>query len=300
MKHKKNNSLLLVAGVLICQYFILNLLFPDISEEYINQRNNSQIIDSDLSLWIDGLLFPIIILPIIEELGNRGFLAKNKITKIVGFTIFCLLTFLLSAPNLILKSIFIITGIFIYFVPYKFLKTKHSLLFRVSISSIVFSFGHTATFNTAILPFLITSGYYLGFGFFFCWYVINYSLKKAILLHIAFNALVILAVQDFPYKEGQLQQKKYLQDKVNVSWKTRSFFNNDDSTLMFLENGYEMKNIFPYKTTMNIINNQDSLENYVPVKENTRYDIKITSDTVITDSLYLSIMKDINVLERIK
>jgi hypothetical protein len=60
-----------------------------------------------------------------------------------------------------------------------------------------------------------------------------------------------------------------------------------------------MQNVFPYIATISLFS-QDSLQNYVPVKEKTRYDIHITSDTIITDSLYFFIMRDIKIFEKKK
>ena len=241
-------------------------------------------------------------MPILEEFSNRGFLIKNKNIKILFFIVFCIETFYLKiTSSLIMKILFILLGIYIFFASdTKYFKKTRLLPSKVILSSLLFSIAHAPSHNIAIISFAISSSYYLAIGLFLCWIVINYSLFKSILIHISLNALVILFIEDFPFSDSTLQTNKYPDINTEVTWRERSFFSKDLSQLQYLKNGYKMENVFPYQATKTLVKNQDSLKNHIPVKENTKYDIKITSDQEITDSVYFYIMRDISVFEKRK
>lgn len=298
---KKQNWLLILAGFLFCLYFSLNIFVPGITDEFFYQRKNSSFISSDLELWLD-LALGIIILPIIEEITNRGFLIKNKKIKILFFIVFCIEIFYLKITySLIMKSLFILLGIYIFFADdIKYFKNTKLLPSRIILSSILFSIAHTPSLDISFITLAVSLSYYLAIALLFCWVVINYSLLKSILIHIFLNALVILFIEELPFSNSTLQIKKYPKNNTEVIWRERSFFSKDLSQLQYLENGYNMENVFPYEATKTLVKNQDSLTNHIPTKENTKYDIKITSNIEITDSLYFSIMRDIGVFEKKK
>ncbi|MCH7397339.1 CPBP family glutamic-type intramembrane protease [Belliella sp. DSM 107340] len=139
------------------------------------------------NIIINLFLIPVLVAPIIEEIRYRGFLSSKKSINIL-FLILTPLNLFLGEFSWYSLSIYL--GLYIAYFSYRRSKLNKTLYLLVFLSAIHFAINHLPkdiNMSWEYLPFILIP---FGMAQILSWIVINYSLRKAILVHAFWNLIL--------------------------------------------------------------------------------------------------------------
>lgn len=196
----QHNYLLISAVIIYCAFIIV--LFAGFSLDEISK--NPSRLNSNLG-FLPLIFSALILAPIFEEIAFRGFFTKNRtiqIVSIAGVPIFILLiknyyVLIIAIPYVLLLLISIFKENLI---------NKHVVFV---FSAVVFALVHYKLehFNNIITVIPILTQFALGL--LLVWLVLNFNLKKAIIIHFANNFLLLVPLfisLQFPNQEVKTVQ----------------------------------------------------------------------------------------------
>jgi len=203
-KKYRYNYLLISAVVIFCTFLVIFLGF--FSEDEI--KNSPNRFNSNAS-FISFIFSALIFAPVFEEIIFRGFFTKNKLLKITSIVGLPLIILLFKNHSFLLVAAPYVALLVINFFKEQTI-SKH-LLFLYS--AFIFALAHyeLAHFSHLITILPILSQFSLGL--LLIWIVLNFNIKKAIIVHFIFNFLAIMPVfisLQFPDKvEKSLEYKSH-------------------------------------------------------------------------------------------
>jgi len=238
----KNKNWILYSGIVAVLLGLVVLWST--KTEYYHSRLNME------TNFITLLFFSIIIAPVFEELAFRGYFTRTK--KIQIPSLILLLVYVLISFNFINLILFLAILTFILLNNGK----ENNLIFFFSI----LLFG---TIHYQVSDFTSLSAFYiilfqLGLGAILLWVVINFNLKRAMLLHALFN-LVMLSFSYFSimYKTD-FSEKRIENDAIHVVWKKEFNLYPKNESLILTDNSFKAQNYTPLSLYKALQNNKSS------------------------------------------
>ncbi|MDN3709599.1 CPBP family intramembrane metalloprotease [Myroides ceti] len=212
--------------------------------EYYHSRLNME------TNFITLLFFSIIIAPVFEELAFRGYFTRSK--KIQIPSLILLLVYVLISFNFINLILFLAILTFILLNNGK----ENNLIFFFSI--LLFGTIHYQVSDFTSLSAFYTILFQLGLGAILLWVVINFNLKRAVLLHALFN-LVMLSFTYFSimYKTD-FSEKRIENDTIHVVWKKEFNLYPKNESLILTDNSFKAQNYTPLSLYKALQNNKSS------------------------------------------
>lgn len=237
MKNKSKNWIL-YSGITTVLLGIAILLLNQ--NQYYNSRLNMEI------NFITLLFFSIIIAPVFEELAFRGYFTDNKKVQIPSLIL--LLIYVLISFN------FINLVLFLTFLAFLLLNNgkENNLIFFFSI--LLFGTIHYQVSDFTSLSAFNTIFFQLGFGAILLWVVINFNLKKAILLHAIINLAAFTLSYFSIMHQTDFFEKKVENDEIYVVWKKEFNLYPKNESLIRTDASFKAQNYPPfslYKTLKN-------------------------------------------------
>lgn len=208
IKKYKYNYLLITAVIGYCAYLLIYFGWFSLNEisEAPNRFNPNL---GFLPLVFSALIFA----PVIEELAFRGFYTKNRILQIISIIGIPLL--LLLIKNYFVLIIAIPYLILLIINLYKKNYSNKHILFVYS--AVVFALAHYKLehFNNIITVIPIIGQF--AVGLLLLWVVLNFNIKKSILLHFVFNLLLMLpAFISLQYPNKEVKTLEY--NNYQLTW----------------------------------------------------------------------------------
>jgi hypothetical protein len=228
MQLKYKSNFLLASGV-----FLLTLAYVLIY--YFEIRAIDHSTDSfGSSLWSRLFLFPVIVAPLLEEVWYRGFLSSKKIVR--GLFIILMVVGLFLRDFTWYFLLFSILLLVLYFLNKKYLNPI-LVYVMIFLSTIYFSLSHfpvgfDLTFR--LVPVMMVS---FSIGLVLSWIIINFSLRRAVLLHAFWNfswglfsffVLQFVDPQVYTYEDDSFRIEW---NQVPVSDKRGGFFEHLDHSI---------------------------------------------------------------------
>nr|WP_246628866.1 CPBP family intramembrane glutamic endopeptidase [Algoriphagus marincola] len=224
------------------------------------------------NFYFVAFTLPVLVAPIIEEIGFRGFLTDNKVLQALFF-LFPSLIFILSGWNTLIFLLMVM--VYSLFFIYKSYSQDWILDLLLIVSALYFSLHHLpseASLTRSWLPFLSQS---FSLGLILSWIVINKSIWWAMLFHGAWNLLVAiiyllglqLVSEDLNKVEG---------DGYKLEWKRVPFLESNEGS--YSPEGNELQ-----ITNMNLqdilgIVNPSLLDSFAISEPFMKYDIELKSN----------------------
>lgn len=238
----KNKNWILYSGIVSVLSGIVVLWST--KTEYYHSRLNMEI------NFITLLFFSIIIAPVFEELAFRGYFTRTK--KIQIPSLILLLVYVLISFNVINLILFLAILTFILLNNGK----ENNLIFFFSI--LLFGTIHYQVSDFTSLYAFYTIIFQLGLGAILLWVVINFNLKRAMLLHALFN-LVMLSFSYFSimYKTD-FSEKRIENDAIHVVWKKEFNLYPKNESLILTDNSFKAQNYTPLSLYKALQNNKSS------------------------------------------
>ncbi len=241
MKNKKKNWIL-YSGIVAVLLGLVVLWST--KTEYYHSRLNME------TNFITLLFFSIIIAPVFEELAFRGYFTRSK--KIQIPSLILLVVYVLISFNFINLILFLAILTFILLNNGK----ENNLIFFFSI--LLFGTIHYQVSDFTSLSAFYTILFQLGLGAILLWVVINFNLKRAVLLHALFN-LVMLSFTYFSimYKTD-FSEKRIENDTIHVVWKKEFNLYPKNESLILTDNSFKAQNYTPLSLYKALQNNKSS------------------------------------------
>lgn len=238
----KNKNWILYSGIVAVLLGLVVLWFT--KTEYYHSRLNME------TNFITLLFFSIIIAPVFEELAFRGYFTRTK--KIQIPSLILLLVYVLISFNVINLILFLAILTFILLNNGK----ENNLIFFFSI--LLFGTIHYQVSDFTSLSAFYTILFQLGLGAILLWVVINFNLKRAMLLHALFN-LVMLSFSYFSimYKTD-FSEKRIENDTIHVVWKKEFNLYTKNESLILTDNSFKAQNYTPLSLYKALQNNKSS------------------------------------------
>ena len=238
----KNKNWILYSGIVAVLLGLVVLWST--KTEYYHSRLNME------TNFITLLFFSIIIAPVFEELAFRGYFTRSK--KIQIPSLILLLVYVLISFNFINLILFLAILTFILLNNGK----ENNLIFFFSI--LLFGTIHYQVSDFTSLSAFYTILFQLGLGAILLWVVINFNLKRAMLLHALFN-LVMLSFSYFSimYKTD-FSEKRIENDTIYVVWKKDFNLYTKNESLILTDNSFKAQNYTPLSLYKALQNNKSS------------------------------------------
>ncbi|MDN3705851.1 CPBP family intramembrane metalloprotease [Myroides ceti] len=238
----KNKNWILYSGIVAVLLGLVVLWST--KTEYYHSRLNME------TNFITLLFFSIIIAPVFEELAFRGYFTRSK--KIQIPSLILLLVYVLISFNFINLILFLAILTFILLNNGK----ENNLIFFFSI--LLFGTIHYQVSDFTSLSAFYTILFQLGLGAILLWVVINFNLKRAVLLHALFN-LVMLSFTYFSimYKTD-FSEKRIENDTIHVVWKKEFNLYPKNESLILTDNSFKAQNYTPLSLYKALQNNKSS------------------------------------------
>lgn len=302
---KRHNWLLKTAGIFLCQFFLIIILGSLISSSNIyssfteSRTSNLGVISSDTHRWI--LLFYIILFgPVAEELSERSFLTEKKWLKYIGLALFIIKSFTLNSQGIVANSIYSILVCAVFFPEFFKLQRVFTFKLRIIVSALVFALGHFNITTLTPIALYLAISYYVALAFLLSWIVINFSLWKAMIAHIAFNTLVTFGINDLPLTDQEIHTKKLPAYNATITWQEKGLFNNEENTGTNPNNSFIIHNSFPYYMGNIFFHKSEEFKNYLPTNGMVKYDITIEADTIVTAETFGDILTEVGIFTKRK
>lgn len=187
----KNYNIYLIMGAFLSSLiFVLNYFFDEIKPAASRVERESHL---DLIIILS---LSIIIVPIIEELAFRLFIASIRIwVQFISFFLYIAFTINIFK---IYESIFLITIMFliVFSIHFKYLNKQKTIHLQIISSSVLFSLFHYGNINyetSTRLGVIIYHTYIFGLAFLLSGIKIKFNIFYAILLHVFINGFFILS-----------------------------------------------------------------------------------------------------------
>ena len=255
IKGYRYNYLLIGAVAAYCTFLFSFLFFYPESKEFVLAHGRFKDVN-----FIFVLLYGILMAPVLEELIFRGAFTHNKVLRLISFV--GLPLFLYAA-----KGSRDITLIIFFFYLVLFLATafigqkKYLFALLLFTNALLFALAH---YDKVYWHHIMTFSFLLNqfaAGLLLLWIVLNWNIKRAILVHATFNFLIFFPsflMLQFPSDKVYIQQIEHYE----IKWQRVPVLNNKT---MLMKNDFEVfaKNITPLflyetfvkkKKTLNLVN----------------------------------------------
>ncbi|TDK46555.1 CPBP family intramembrane glutamic endopeptidase [Algoriphagus formosus] len=224
------------------------------------------------NFYFVAFTLPVLVAPIIEEIGFRGFLTNNKVLQAL-FLLLPPLIFILSGWNTLIFLLLVM--VYSLFFIYKRYGQDLILDMLLIASALCFSIHHLpseASLTRSWLPFLSIS---FSLGLILSWIIINKSIWWAMLFHGAWNllmAIIILLSLQFVSDDLHIVEG----EDFKLEWRRVPFFESKVSS--YSPEGDELQ-----ITNMNIqdilgIVNPSLLDSFAISEPFMKYDIELKSN----------------------
>lgn len=215
-----------LAILFYCQFLFCQLFF-ETSDAY-----NIKYGDSSLTSPFVFILVFILIPPFIEEIIFRGIHTKGKISIVLSIIFYLGSTLMLFYNGLKIWWLLMILTPFVILFVIK-INTSMSKGFIIIYSTFLFTLAHYSN-EITLQEFILNSGNYLAAGFFLSWVVINYNLFKSILVHLAYNTLVLsffILFSDKTFIESKNENITYSIEQISLFNKSKSISRTSNSLI---------------------------------------------------------------------
>lgn len=231
-----SNNWALIAGIVGLLLSLILLVITKDPDVYSNREKN--IYNLPLSLFIVAALSA----PFWEELVFRGMFSQNKFWKISGYILF------VSVSGMILYENYgiIFTVSFILLVAVFFILRKQKAIeknitkIKIIVTSLVFGLAHHSLVDFPNLFNIYNLINTICIGLVLAWVCLNYNLIKAVLIHLIWNATIVI-VSIFPLIFVDEEVYEIHLDNASLSWNEVPYFSTFTGTLDYLEDGIEIK-----------------------------------------------------------
>jgi glucan phosphoethanolaminetransferase (alkaline phosphatase superfamily) len=196
--------------------------------EYVNSRQDIN------GAFLTLLLFGIIIAPVFEEIAFRGYFSKIKKLQILSLVI--LLLYVIIFFNIINLSLFLLFLLLLIINKGK----ENNFIFIVS--TIFFGVMHYNVSDFTSLLAFNSIFFQIGFGAILLWIVINFNLKRAILLHSLINLTTFTFSYFYIINETDFSQKRIENKEIYVEWKKEFNFLPKRQEITISKTSFEAKN----------------------------------------------------------
>lgn len=260
-------SLLILAGIFICQYLIfLNVI--DFGEFRQNNYQRESLYSLYLELFLAGMFIPII-----EELGFRLFIGSRKKALIVSFVFYILLTISNFFNNIYLLALFAILGSILFCLPLvtKIKNSKNLTLFQLIFSSIIFSIFHFIQSSIPFLGFCSVLLYFTGMGLVFGIIRLNYGIVFSIVAHVIWNSVFIF----FSIFNIDNTTKEVVCKDYKIEYSQSSIFGEDKNMISANEEYFKLQN-GEIIQSIKIYFPQSTIKEYYQVNSLINYNIDVS------------------------
>ena len=201
--------------------------------EYVNSRLNIQ------GNFISVAFFSIIIAPFFEEIAFRGYFTKIKKIQIISLV--CLGLYVL----LFFNSINVILFLLFLFLLFLNRKNERKKNWGIIVSIILFGTLHYQVSDFTSLVFLYSIFIQIGLGAVLLWIVINFGLKRAMIMHALFNFIMLSYSYFLIINKTDFSQKKMENKDIYVVWKKEFNVFPKSKKMTFSEVHFEAENYNP-------------------------------------------------------
>jgi hypothetical protein len=234
----KEKWILKTAAASLIVFLVLFALFYNKNANFSSSR-----VDVDLSLLTYASL-AIIIMPIIEELTFRGFFTINKWLRkiiIVAFPVIFYF-FIRDKYDFSIKLVMLFFALVVSFAAFVSTKLNPNRIFIVLFISIFFGITHYKTSDFTALNTSIFVLVQFTISLFLIWVTINFGIKKSMLVHAAYNSILIIPLL-FVYQFVDDSIQKSQNQRVSVQWQKVKMFSSEQSNTTRGQKQLTIKNL---------------------------------------------------------
>ncbi|MGM0634712.1 MAG: CPBP family intramembrane glutamic endopeptidase [Bacteroidota bacterium] len=268
LKNKSYNSILLT-GMFTVLVSILCLLIASV----LGFSTEIQPRFGKMSFLMYALL-AVILAPLFEEISFRGWFLRQRKYRIVSYVLFAVLCFaLFYSVSWMAFAIVISAGLLIFW------REKGKLLLPVIIgNSLIFSLFHFPSVQNIEIYHVFSFLSRFGMGLILCWTVINFSIKKSILVHFAFNATLI-AFLFLGIQVVDTSQKKVEVGSVELRYQAKPYFYSNKTKFHTEEDRFHYENmksdLIVHFTLFELELPEKIADEVTPVSHFSKYDIEL-------------------------
>lgn len=266
----KENWLIVVTAICFCAAISFFLI---LDKDNLVQRGK----DFAKYPFILLALLAVLFAPIVEELSFRGFYSSKRILKLTSIIVLPIVVILTTSEYWFLLGLF-------YLIIFLHYKLKKQWIWKISIIINAFLFAVMHYSIDDLLNFGASTFFFqLAFGFLNVWIVLNYNLFKAVIVHFAWNG-VLMTILFFAIQFPDDTEKFYSGEKINVTWSKSPHFSSKSGKISINDTVIKVENLSA-KFIYDILDNQKSSLEVYQVEPFMKYNMELKlKDSLIVDN----------------